>query len=87
MLSCLPFLEEVIAAAKAAGWTHSRRRLSGGFRDTLRKAGKPTLILQPISDQSWYGHTIAKHYARHLEIEIEPLPAAVLEAAGREEGE
>lgn len=74
VLSCLPNAEEVIDAAKAAGWRHSRCMLGGVMRDVLNKAGHSSIILQPILEDSWYSHTIAESYARQIGIPIEPVP-------------
>ena len=80
MLSCLPNAEEVIDAAKAAGWRHSRIMLGGIMRDVLNKGGRPSLILQPLLEESWYSHTVATGYARWIGILIEPLPEAARNA-------
>lgn len=74
MLSSLPNAEEVVAAAKAAGWRHRRMQLGGKMRDVLDKAGHPSLILHPIPEDSWYSHKTAKSYAGLLGIGIEPPP-------------
>jgi hypothetical protein len=74
MLSCLPNAEEVIEAAKAEGWQHSRMMLGGIMRDVLNKSGHPSIILQTISEDSWYSHTVARGYARRIGILIEAFP-------------
>jgi hypothetical protein len=76
MLSCLPNAQEVIDAAKAAGWHHSRCQLGGVMRDVLNKGNRPSIILQPILEESWYSHAVASSYARLIGIDIAPLPEA-----------
>ena len=80
MLSCLPNAEEVVDAATAAGWRHSRIMLGGIMRDVLNKADHSSLILQTIPEESWYSHPVATGYARWLGILIEPLPKAARDA-------
>jgi hypothetical protein len=74
MLSCLPNAEEVIAVAKANGWSHSRMTLGGQTRDVLSKPNKSSIILQIIPEQSWYSHPVARSYARLLGVLIESVP-------------
>jgi hypothetical protein len=78
MLSCLPGVKEVIEAARANGWTHSRV----GGHDVLGKDGAPTLFLQVIPQNGWYAHPLACNYARRLGIEISPLPESAIPYRG-----
>jgi hypothetical protein len=74
MLTCFPFKEEVLEAAKANGWEW---RIQRG-RLVFTKPNHLDLIVQNISDESWYSHTVASGIARHFGIEIEtpahPMP-------------
>jgi hypothetical protein len=48
--------------------------LGGIMRDVLNKAGRSSIILQPIPEDGWYFHTVASSYGRQIDIGIEPVP-------------